>query len=603
MKKEITIFFFVSVVLASFIIHVGNRNQHFQECDSTLPLHLVRQFPQHQLTDFVANYMDRKINLTSQKIVEKLFKVPFIKNHTLDQMAGLSENEVIRRLSLKSPIGVLRAVTRTVLFSSLFSISPSYPLESAFITPFTSTYSFGSGLIYGLLFINPNISYENFSSLALIITQLLFHLSVILLFLIITKIGLDYRAGIMAGIAMLFSIGMYSYGYNLGLTIWNIFTGFLWLYVLAVNLKHKDLLRRMSLASGLLIFFNYLILFYWGAFLLAYVYLHLNKELRINNYELGINNWRKIKSSLIHDSLFIIQVLKSQWLAILLIGICAAIFYPPGGGNPVTTSFPTFLYDFYYVILNFFSFYNHNKILDFFQFVLFSVITLGGVVYLFKNNSSTNKDSEPLSIFKKTLLFFILFFIIAAVMKVLGFAPARQILFLAPILFTAAGVFLSEILNYLKSWQINFLLILLAGVGFWTLAIRLNDTKAKFSALSVDSDVKRVVIFDCSFDLFYKDWGLTMPVGWADDPNSLVRGETYLYISQTTPLSKAFKRWQREGYDVKVEALDTVEEESDIYFSPYYPIKPYEVDNPDYYFTKPNGYYKTKFRVVSVEKL
>ena len=600
MKKEITIFFFISVVLASFIIHVGNRNQHFQECDSTLPFHLVRQFPQRQLTDFVANYTDRESNPTSQKIVGKLFKVSFIKNHTLDQMGELGEDEVIRRLSLKSPVGALRAITRTVLFSSLFSVLPPYPLAGAFITPFTSTYSAGSGLIYGLLFADPNISYENFSSAALIITQLLFHLSIVLLFLIIIKIGLDYRAGIVVGMAMLFSIGMYSYGYNLGLTVWNIFTGFLWLYILAANLKNKNLLKRISLASGLLVFFNYLILFYWGAFLLAYVIARIRQqaETKQSQQSLGLP-----QPTAVGFAMTAWKIIKSQWLAILLIGICAAIFYPPGGGNPVTTSFATFFYDFYLIILNFFSFYNHSKNLDILQFVLFSVIALGGMAYLLKSNSSGAKDSEALFIFKKTLLFFILFFIAAAFMKTLGFAPARQMLFLAPILFAATSIFLSVIFNYLKSWQINFLLILLVGIGFWTLAIRLNDTKVKFGSLSVDSDVKRVVVFDCSFDLFYKDWDFTMPVGWADNPSSFIQGETYLYISQTTPLSKAFNRWQKEGYDVRVEVINDIEEESNVYFSPYYPIEPYEVDNLDYYFTKPNGYYKTKFKVISIKRL
>lgn len=585
-KKEPIITFFTVIVLISFGIHVFNRTKHFQECDSTLPYYLLREFPRHQLTAFIAQYPDRKINPVSQRMIQALFKIPFIKNHTLNQMAGLTQEEVEARLALKKPIGVLRMVVRTVLFSSLFSVFSFYPLKSAFITAFTSTYSAGSGFVYGFLFSNPTVSYEQFTSIALIITQLLFHLSAVLLFLIITKLNLGQRAAALAGLLLLFSIGVYSYGYNLGLTIWNIFTGFLWLWLLVINLKHSKLLQRISLASGVLIFFNYLIVFYWGAFLLAYLFVKVKNNVGVKNiYQQALS------------------LLRTQYLAILLIGICALVFYPPGGGNPVTTSFRTFPADFYYIILNFFSFYNHSAFFNIIQFIAASFMTAGGVLFLFKNNGRV-ADDESLVIFKKTIILFLAFFSIAAMMKVLGFAPARQILFLTPLLFVAVGIFLHvTVARFLKPWHTTALLLVLTGIGCWTLTIRLNDAKAKFNAIEADTDVKRVVIFDCSYDLFYKDWGLKIPVDWADNPRSLVAGETYLYISQTTPLSRALLRWRKEGYDVAVMVLDTIEEESNVYFSPYYPIDPYDVDNPSYYFTKPNNYYKTKFTVLKIQKI
>ena len=589
---NITAMFFIAILLVSFSWHVSHRNQHFQECDSASVYQSMRDFPKSALANSVP--VPGNANFLSKETVQKILSIKLVNNLRTKYFSNISDEEITQKLTSLKPAPLARLVVRTFLLS----LDLPHFIQTGLAIPFSSTYSFGSGIAYGLV-THRDMSYEDFMSNTLIVTQILFHISVVILFITLILLGVSQWTALFIALLMLFSISMYSYGYHLGNTVWNYSTSFLWVWVLVYYWRDggKDILKKISLATGILIFFNYLIILYWIAFLMAYVYLHWNQELGIKNQE--VKSEKNYYKPLILNSKFLILVIKSQWLAILSIIFVAGLFYPPGQSNRGTTSLATFFSDVYYIVLNFFSFYNHSQIFNILQFVLGSILIIGGLVYIFRSDKFESPENSSIIILKKTFSFLILIFALLAILGVLGFAPSRHILFLSPIVFIFGAIFLDRfVLKHLDRGTSLIIFAVVLALGLTGVYLRADDVKSLAKTITIDNDVKSVVIQDCAVDLAYKDWQTAVPVDYAK-PYLFTSGDTHLYLSPTVPFSQALSDWQWSGSkhptEIQAEVLSDFFDIKDVYFTAY---------NPRHFYNHwPNSIHKTRFKITGVKVL
>jgi len=404
-------------------------------------------------------------------------------------------------------------------------------------------------------------------SRSLVVTNVLFHISVLLVFLIGLRIGFGQLPSVLASLIMLFSISLYSYGYHLGNTIWNISSGAVWLYIFVHYLGEEQLLKKMSLCTGILIFFNYLIIFYWISLLLLYFL-----------YERGARlSWRDRS----------IMILKTQYFSIISIILCVLLFYQPGQGNRGTiASIDTILSYPYYIILNFFAFYNGKELfLEIFQFIIGLFLVLSSFYYA---SSLRLKDNVEMLYVAKISIIIVLVYFVSVLIGVLGFAPSRHILYLAPVLFIMVNLTIYKFYNNYNQKKIFLILMVcLIIVGFTCVHNRLNDTKDKTARINVDNDIDEIVVFDYSYNLVYKKWK-TSKSAFFSDPLRFSKGKTYLYISQTTDIKDAINAWKRV---VKVKVLYGYNDIGNAYFIAHNP-------NPKYFnHNRPNNVYLAKFQV------
>ena len=174
----------------------------------------------------------------------------------------------------------------------------------------TTTYSFGPGLFYGILNLN-NTDYDLFMSRNLLLTILIFHLSVIFMYLIFIKLKIKNTVSIIISLLMLFSISLYSYWYHLWSTIWNVFTTIVFIYFIITYRSNKNFLKKTSIISWILILFNYFTVFIWIAVLITKLYENIEKQK--NSLKIILNTG--------------IKIIKSQMFAILMILFYLLFFY------------------------------------------------------------------------------------------------------------------------------------------------------------------------------------------------------------------------------------------------------------------------------------
>jgi len=117
---------FLVMVFFSFIFHAKNRNDHFQEMDSFLPYSAIYGFPE----------MARS-------------QLP------------IHESSNVRKEFGRKIFVYLRGTY--IGYLEKYGAGLPHCLRSAFILPFSSTYSFGHGLVYGFLSTS-DMSYDKFMS-------------------------------------------------------------------------------------------------------------------------------------------------------------------------------------------------------------------------------------------------------------------------------------------------------------------------------------------------------------------------------------------------------------------------------------------------------
>jgi len=399
---------------------------------------------------------------------------------------------------------------------------------------------------------------------AIALTLLLFHIAVILVFLTLRKLRVHPLSTAIGSFLMLFSITLYSYGYHLGSTVWNFSAGafFLWFAVSQYSKLSKEVyLKRISWLAGILVFFSYIIVFYWAAFLFAYFIMHKK--------DADGETWLK--------KIFVF--LKSQTSAILLIFLCAFLFYP-FGQTPTEeiASFRDVFYFPYYIILNIFSFYNKSGAIDIVQFLVAIALMTAGAYAIGKDL----KEKDRILV-GSMMKFFFLIVIAPVVLDILSLGPSRHILFIAPFLFVLAGVGLDFIFNRFNlSRKIGVvMIILLIMIGFAFLRVRTNDTFDKTSLIKVDPSVSHVRIIGCSFHLLYKNWGEGRTVEMAK--SDYTKGDTYYYVGED-PLNLL----PQKGMTVDIIGTENVQ--TGIQFTAYSPEK--------YPWDRQNGFSAITFRVL-----
>jgi hypothetical protein len=566
-KNKLTSLFFL-IVFLSLITHLFVRNEHFQECDSSLVYHVMRDFPYYAMTFTnsvttespvsISLSKEKATNIVTNPIVSGLLNTSFGGN-----FGDHKKDTLINALSsgTRSPLFYARSA---VIFSVIaLDAHLPYFIKNAFVLPLSSTYSFGHGLLYGLLS-GPHISYKDFMSRALVLTLVLFHLGVIFIFLTLRKLFVSPLSAVLGSLLALFSISMYSYGYHLGSTVWNFSSSafFLWFIVeYYTRWDNEKYLKRVSLLSGILVLFNYLIVVYWLAFIGAYFFISKNKKKEGT----------------------ILSILKTQSFSIFLFFVCALLFFPPGQTMRGSVSSFSDLFSFpYYIILNIFSFYNKSGIIDALQFLIAFTLLFWGVYACSKNKTK----AEQLFFVAVAKLFFGVLFA-TMIFGILSLGPSRHILFISPFLFILAGIGMDFPINrYSLSGNMGIVIVVLLSIlGFSSLYARILDVKDPTPLIRIDQSVRRIIVSDYSFQWRYKNWGEKISVE-PTEPNYL-EGETYLLISNSS--STLPETLPKKGF--KSEILDTQEKKSaGVQFTAYNPEK--------YVWSGESGFSAVTFRVL-----
>lgn len=573
---------FVVAIVASLGIHLANRTTHFQECDSSGVYNIIHQFPRPALEANAGSFA--KTNFLSEKTARAIVGWGPVQNIIHRYAPDIPKDKIVGKLQDLNPLALFR-LGMVTFFSS--SHVPSF-LRAAFAVPLTSTYSFGPGLFYAFATITTT-SYEGFMSLATFLTILVFHLSVVLIFLTLRNLGVRKIFAVFFSFAALFSISLYSYGHHLGSTIWNIASTVLWLFVLTLPMSdERKKLRQVSMTSAILVFFDYLIVFLWAGFVVAYATRYIFRK-------------GTARKELVQR---LLSFLRTQGLAITGILLAALLFYPPGLGNSSPASLSHIFSDLYYIILDFFSFYTHSGALNVFQFIVGLFFVFFCFFYLIK--SARSRISKHF-LAERSVLFFFPIALLFAILQIVGFAPARHILYMAPILLIFGGLAIQELFFKIERESPTMIriltgfIILVAGLGFAAVYARQSDTLDNTASLTIDPEVNAVLIQDCSFNLLYKKWNAPVPVMFADDPTNLRTDFTYLYVSQTTPFPKALAVWSTyKSVSVIPLIISSSSVVSNVFFTAYNPDQTYT--DPRFFHNRPNNLYTVKFKPVSIKR-
>ncbi len=560
-KKEWVSILFIALLTCVFVIYLSHRNNHFQECDSNGIYEQLKNFPASSISfsaslgqgSFISE--EKAEEILTWKPAQKLINSYKEKYHVQNEEEF--NGRVMRALTRLNPITAFRLA----YISALSQISLSYPIQSFFALPTASTYSPGAGFLFGLIN-SPETSYEDFMSRGTFLTLFLFILSVVLIFLASRKLGVSNLVAALVSTLMLFSISLYSYGYHLGSTIFNISSVAIWLFFLAKYHDDETLLKKMSWVTAALLFFNYLIGIFWFALFVSY----------------NIPKFKGLKKNFL-----------DIWPLVLIVIFIVIFFYPPGQSYRGVFDIYLIPSHIYNIVLNFFGFYNHSKILNAIQFILFSLL-LGIVVWRLWGQKSILKKFS-ISIFAIYLLLVITHF--------LAFFPSRHLLIFAPLIFILLAIGLEDFISNFKLPRGAFILLWMAIIcfGFTSLFVRLSDTKDNLVLGEIDSDVKKVFIFDCSASLGYKNWKSLVPLEIMKSVSFSPKiSETYLYISQSQPLEITLQSFAKEKADQNyqlpnIDFLSDIKEKSDVCFIGYH-------EEESCGFGGSNSLYKTKFRVI-----
>lgn len=575
-KQPIITLFFISLIV-SLGWHISLRNNHFQEGDSSAVYNILYEFPAAALRSTALSY--KPGSFLSEETAHSILTYPAVQKIRSAYLSKFSDNFILNQLTHSSFLATFRFGLIQVV-----SMAPlPFTIQGFFSLPLGSTYSSGAGFTYSI-FSGIQTNYKDFMSRSMIISITLFHIAVALLFIINRRLNISDFINVVISFCLLFSISAYSSGIHIGSTVWNFTTEFLWLWFV---LKYHDLPnfnKKVSLVSGILVYFNYLILFFWFSLMLINFIKFLETS-KITPRAIAIWIWNTIRA---------------QWAAILLIGICGILFYQPGQGFRGATSLSGFSSDFYYIVLNFFSWYTHNQTLNILQFLL--GLTLLGCGLFFLISKSDQKDTSDNQVDRKLIKSLLrsiaIVYVILVVFKILSFAPTRHILFLIPLVFISAAVGLDMLYrkffsNIPETLQIAKIVILIL-LGSACLQIRHADAFDRSKGIQVDKDVAMVGIYDSSHNIFYplKEAGIEVSF---INPKDFKPNEIYLYVSQVEPFDRALSEWSIQ-YDINLKKISEKNIVTDTYFVAYVP------DFEHVRYSRPNNLFQTKFKVLDIKK-
>ena len=437
------------------------------------------------------------------------------------------------------------------------NISLPDPIRSALALAWATTYSPGVGLLYGFVW-NKNIGFSSFIHNAILLNILIVHICGLLIYKIFKNFS--YKSSVYYGVPLifLFSSSIYSYQYHLGSTIWNICSGIIFLYFYSKNYgdSEKKSHRAMPIVSSILLFFSYLSVLYWIAYILQ------------RSHEIITANERIKKFSLLF---------KDNIIYILSLVLIIVLFYQPDQGVRGRLSDGNVGYGLYYLLLNFFSIYNESPALSFIQFILTLIALVIGLLTAFINIIKGTDNVRAINIF--AVIFLIVYFVFIASNK-LSIAPSRHILFLLPILY----VCISNVIN-LTSFQSKisiFIYFAIVIVGISSNLIRNEQLKDNLLNLSKIENIKQyssILMNDCSFGLINSKFlvgAKIIPI----NPNYQLESGKYLYLSQTRDLNRN---------DLKLNNVDNtnikelLKINSSRTFLPYSPYN-YAHDRPNNFF-------------------
>ncbi len=564
-NQPLTVFFLV-ILFTSLFWHLSFRNQHFQECDSAGTYNMIYDFPKSALSYTALTYPSG--NLLKPETVNKILETPAVKSQVDKYFSRYSKEQIAERISKLN----IFAFTRLVYIQTISSLNLPHQLEGFFAVPLGSTYSAGPGFLYSLI-TTSSTSYEDFMSRVLFLNILVFHLAVFLLYYTGKKLGLSSFASITPPLLMLFSISLYSTSFHTGSTLWNIASGVIFLFFLAKYWDSEKRFKNISILSAILVFFNYLIVFYWLAFALTEVQKNLKGQgLKVKN--LSKSFW---------------EICKKQKLAIFAFGVCGVLFFQPGQSARGVTVLEKIPSDIYYIVLNFFSFFNHNSAVIVLEFCLGAAII--GVVtkYLFSKNSPAWDNKTTIKTFLRWL--FIIFWLLV-LGKILSLIPTRHILFLSPLWFLGLMLVINKYIPHVKNLHGFFVILIVSALGFYGILQRQLFAKDLTSEITLPNDISRVGIYDCSFNLLNKNWNSNLPVEFIN-PKSFQAGHNYLFISQVETFETALKQWQK-NYNLEIKVLNQTNQFNSSFFIAFNP------DPKKYLYSRPNSLFETKFQVVSI---
>lgn len=568
-NKPLSIFF-LCIVTISFVWHVSHRLEHFQECDSAAVYNMIYNFPTDALSYTALTFP--KGNALSPEQAEKILNLPATQKTLKPIISKYGEEKITQKLTELNAL----AVMHYGIIHTVESLHLPHQLLGAFSVPLSSTYSAGPGLLYTLIS-TPNTPYEDFMSRVLFLTIFIFHVAVILLYILCRKLKISTEASIISSLLLLFSISLYSSAYHTGSTLWNFSTEILLLFLVATCYGHKNFLKILSYAVSILVFFNYLIIFLWAAILLSVLFKNLSGQVKT------VKTITRAAWSLI----------KTQRVGILFIALCGILFFQPGQSIRGTSNIHLLGKDIYYIVLNFFSFYTHGKFWEITQFIIGGVIIILSLFALFKKQV---EDPEAKKIIKTTLAWFFLIFLLLVIFKILNLVPTRHILFLIPIWFIGLGITIDWMIKKVSYGHLigTVTVFSLCIAGFYSLTVRAADTADRTKSITLSNDLTQAGIYDCSYNLLNKNWQSDVPVRFIN-PNQFEPGKKYLYISQTAPFSFALEQW-KQHHTLKLQIVEEKNIINPTYFLAY---------NPDLRrltYSRPNSLYQTTFTVVSISK-
>jgi len=532
----------ILLVLVFLSIRISDRANFFQECDSTFIYDSTNNFPNSAML-FVAGTLRNENTYfkMSKELAERIVESRPVDSLIKVVLKDYPKEQLVKALSAgdKPPLFFIRGA----LIAGLMDINEylPYSLKMGFHIALSSTYSFGTGVIYGL-FAPINSSYSDFINNSLISTLVIFHLSIICLYFILKNVGVSPVASAITSLMALFSISLSSYSFHLGSTIWNFSTCVIFIYTLIICREKysENYLKYISWISVVLILFSYMIVILWTCVIIAH-FLNLNAH-----------------SPKIINRFSIIKIIKSQIPALVMFAIVYLLFFPPGqqrGGD--VSSLMEVGKNLYFIVLNFFSIYNKNTYIDMTQFCVSIIFLFFGIKSCF-DNFSIQKNA----FMRKYLL---VVWSVVAIIFILGnfnigpsFGPSRHILFAASFIFIFYGLGLEFIIEKFKLRTTGryALLTVVIFLGVGSVFARLNDANDKTEFIRVRTDVTNVIIEGCHYHLLHKNWGANVSAKINDMSGNqvLIKGGTYLYITQDlqSPIQENLWTWKSKGYSLEI---------------------------------------------------
>jgi hypothetical protein len=369
-----------------------------------------------------------------------------------------------------------------------------FPLRSFFSLPLSTTYSPGNGLLYGVC-TRENLSQPGFLSRALLLNIFVFHAGIIFCFLFFSIQCRDVFSASCITILLLFSYSLHHYTFHLGSTVWMFASTACFMYS-AARFYARPL--RMAFISAVLLLFNYLIVFFW----LAWFAVAFLKAVRSRQKPVAL--------------------LFSQTPFLLTALLVALVFYPPSQGFKAGLQHISQLpLHTYYIVLNFFTWYNQLPWLNMLCFVCILALFIYGCRLMRRSN-------EGGLLAAVTGIYFI-----CVLLRLVDYAPSRQLLFWALPFFAPVQWAVARLTRQWRPALKNIFLGIFTATGIFCAITTNSNTRKLFSSDMVPAGANGIVLGgDCSYIKELIDAGKII------SPGQLHQKESYLYLSQSLSFSE-----------------------------------------------------------------